>query len=176
LQLDDDLPLKETIETEDPLILLNAITGLAGADTMQLAVRMGDQLLGALVDSSSTHSFISVGAASRLYLDPLPLPGLHVKVANGDRVATAGICRKTRIYIDSKEFVIDLFIIPVDGYDMVLGVHWLRTLGPILWDFAHNHMSCWCDDHRVVWQGTVRRHIAHAMTATNLMGLLLDEF
>jgi hypothetical protein len=62
-------------------------------------------------------------------------------VANGDHVATAGVCRKTRIFIDSEKFFIDLFVIPLDGYDMVLGVHWHRTLGPILWDFAHDHMS-----------------------------------
>jgi hypothetical protein len=62
LQLKDDQPLNETTESEDPLISLNAITGLADADTMQLAVRMGDHLLGALVDSSSTHSFIFVAA------------------------------------------------------------------------------------------------------------------
>jgi hypothetical protein len=44
-----------------------------------------------------------------------------------------------------------LFVIPLEGYDMVLGVQWLRTLKPILWDFAHARMSCWRDDHRIVW-------------------------
>jgi hypothetical protein len=102
---------------------------------MQLAVRVGDQLLGALVDSDSTHSFISVTAASQLHLDPLPLPGLRVKVANDDHVATAGICCKTWIFIDSEEFVIDLFVIPLDGYDMVLGVHWLLHAGADLVGF-----------------------------------------
>jgi hypothetical protein len=47
----------------------------------------------------------------------------------------------------------DLFIIPLGGFDMVLDVQWLRSLGPILWDFDHGHMSCWRIDHRVVWQG-----------------------
>jgi hypothetical protein len=108
LQLDEDPPIKDTPETEDALISLNVITGLAGADTMQLAVRVGNEMLGALVDSGSTHSFTSVATASWLHLDPLPLPGLRVKLANGDRVATAGVCRKTQIYIDTEEFVIDL--------------------------------------------------------------------
>jgi hypothetical protein len=67
LQLDDDMPLEDTTKIEDPLILLNAIMGLAGADPMQLAVHVGDQLLGALVDSSSTHSFILVVVASWLH-------------------------------------------------------------------------------------------------------------
>jgi hypothetical protein len=37
---------------------------------------------------------------------------------------------------------LNLFIIPLDGYEMVLGVHWIHTLGPILWDFVHSCMSC----------------------------------
>jgi hypothetical protein len=51
LQMDDDPPLEYTAEKEDPLISLDAVTGLVGADTMQLAVRVGDQVLDALVDS-----------------------------------------------------------------------------------------------------------------------------
>jgi hypothetical protein len=135
LQMDDIS--EEAAETgEDPPISLNAITGLAAADTMQLAVRVADKPLQALIDSGSTHSFISVGTATRLQLDIRPWPDLTVKVANGDRVATAGVCRMAHIFIDAEEFVIDLFVIPLDGYDVVLGVHWLRTLGPILWDFT----------------------------------------
>jgi hypothetical protein len=94
-------------------------------------------------------------------------------------VATTGICRAAHVFIDTKEFVIDLFVIPLDGYDAVLGVHWLRTLGPILWDFAQARMTCWRDDHRVVWQGSVGRTItpvAHSLEATDILSLLLEEF
>ena len=34
------------------------------------------------------------------------------------------------------QFVADFFfILPLKGYNMVLGTQWLRTLGPIHWDF-----------------------------------------
>jgi hypothetical protein len=33
-------------------------------------------------------------------------------------------------------FHTNLFILPLAGCDVVLGIHWLRTLGPILWDFT----------------------------------------
>jgi hypothetical protein len=95
--------------------------------------------------------------ARRLNLQPSPRPGLNVAVANGDRVASDGVCSNTHIVIGTEEFIIDLYVIPLDGYDMVLGVHWLRTLGPLLWDFDHARLSCWRDDHQVVWQGIPRR-------------------
>jgi hypothetical protein len=177
LQMDDS-PTTDT-KTEDPLISLNAITGLSSTDTMQLDARVEDDTLGALIDSGSTHSFISTAAMSRVHLDPLPRPDLSVKVANGDRVATTSICRTVHVFIDAEEFVIDLFVILLDGYNMVLGVQWLRTLGLILWDFARARMSYWSDDDRVVWQGSVKRHVtpvAQSMVATYLLPLLLEEF
>jgi hypothetical protein len=126
---------------------------------MQLAIRVADEPLQALIDSDSTHSFIFVGTVTRLQLDIRPRPDLTVKVANGDRVVTAGVCRAPHVFIDAEEFVIDLFVILLDGYDVVLGVHWLRTLGPILWDFVRARMSYWRVDHRVVWQGSIGRHV-----------------
>ena len=91
-------------------------------ETMQLHVRIMGDTVRALVDSGSTHSFISVDAARRLNLQPLLRPGLQVTVANGDRVDSTGICKSIRIFIDTEEFLIDLFVIPLEGFDMVLGV------------------------------------------------------
>jgi hypothetical protein len=138
----EDAPVAEVETGEDPLISLNAIMGISSVDTMQLDVCVEGDTLRALVDSGSTHSFISVAAASRLHLDPLPRLSLSIKVANGDCVATTGVCRAARIFINIEEFVVDLFVIPLDGFNMVLDVHWLRTLGPILWDFVRACMSC----------------------------------
>jgi hypothetical protein len=113
LQMDES-QAADTETKEDPLISLNAITGLSSTDTMQLDVRVEDGTLTTLVDSGSTHSFISAVAASRLHLDPLPQPNLSVKVATGDRVATTGVCRAVYVFIDAEEFVIDMFVIPLD--------------------------------------------------------------
>jgi hypothetical protein len=32
---------------------------------------------------------------------------------------------------------IDFYLLPLGGPDAILGAQWLRTLGPILWDFGH---------------------------------------
>jgi hypothetical protein len=169
----------EELDNAQPLISLNAIIGISATETMRLQVRLLDTVMEALVDSGSTHSFISLETASHLHLQPDYRPGIQVTVANGDRVASTGICRGIHIFINNEKFVLDFFIIPLAGYEMVLGVQWLRTLGPILWDFGRAQMSCWRDDHRVVWQGVPAQRTTptvQAAVTTDLMETLLDEF
>jgi hypothetical protein len=54
-------------EADDPRISLHAITSVSPVETMQLQVRIGETLLGTLIDFGSTHS-ISVSVACRLHL------------------------------------------------------------------------------------------------------------
>jgi hypothetical protein len=149
LQMDDSMT-SDTEGDADPLIFLNTITNLSSTETMQLHVQVREATLAALVDSGSTHSFILATAARRLDLQSALRPSLIVRVANGDRVASDGVYHATRVLIGSEEFTLDLFVIPLDDFEMVLGVQWLRSLGLILWDFDRCRMSCWHDNHRVV--------------------------
>lgn len=160
LQLDDDGTEEEGDEMLQ--ILLNSIVGIT-TEMMQLKVSIHGGTVGALIDSGSTHSFIFTTAARHLSLQAQHQPGLAVTVANGDRMPSLGICKATRIFINQEEFIINLFVIPLEGYNMVLSVHWLRSLGPILWDFKCAHMICWRDDHHVMWHGsTAQRRTAAA--------------
>jgi hypothetical protein len=175
----DEGPTLDQFDDLSLLISLNAIIEISAAETMRLAVQITMTTLTALFDSGSTHSFISMEATSRLDLLSIHWLGLRVKVANDDQVACDGICKDTRFTIDDEEFMLDFFVIPLAGYDMVLGVHWLRTLGPIFWDFTKARMSYWRDDHCVVWQGLPAHRTspaAHAMEPEHLMTALLKEF
>jgi hypothetical protein len=106
-----------------PVVLGARCTNISSIETMKLQVSILKSTIVALVDYGSMHSFISSEAACRLHLEPLHRPGLYVTVANGDRVASASICCDMHCTIDSEEFILDFFVIPLTGYDMVLGVH-----------------------------------------------------
>jgi hypothetical protein len=170
----------DTLEDDvAPQFSLNAITGILAAKTMKLLVRLCNTTVTALIDSGSTHSFISIEAVSHLHLEPLFQPGLQVTVANGDQVASTGDCWNVKFCIDLEEFVLDFFVIPLAGYEMVHRVQWLHTLDPILWDFAHARMSCWYNDHHVEWHGVLMHGGSAAicmMAPTYLMVTLLHEF
>jgi hypothetical protein len=73
------------------------------------------------------------------------------------------------IRIGQEEFLINCFVIPLNCYDVVLGVSFLRMLRPILWDFDDLCMAFWHHGCRVPkGLGSTRRDIpptgrVHAM-------------
>ena len=99
---------------------------------MQISVSLGATTLIALLDTGSTHNFIAEAAALRTGLAVQPRPRLTATVANGEKVTCPGVLRQAPITIDDNEFRVDLFVMPLAGYDLVLGTQWMATLGPII--------------------------------------------
>ncbi|KAJ1259184.1 hypothetical protein BS78_10G134600 [Paspalum vaginatum] len=85
-------------------ISLHALAGVMASRTLQLTVNIGSNQIRALVDSGSTHSFIATDTARRLGLQPVARPGQHVDVANGDRIVSTGICKKTSLSPSAPSF------------------------------------------------------------------------
>jgi hypothetical protein len=76
--------------------------------------------------------------------------------------------------IGTERFTVDCFSIPLVSYNMVLGLSWLRSLGPILWDFATLRMALSFRGRRVVWTG-VGAPAAASSTALFTTDLCIDE-
>jgi predicted aspartyl protease len=120
----------------DPTISLHTLTGIQPRSdcTMHIYVFINGTTLRALLDSGSTHNFVDSEAASRAGIVFTAQRSLRMAVANGDRVASSGCCHNLKISIADEDFVIDCYELALGSYEMVLGVQWLASLGPILWD------------------------------------------
>jgi hypothetical protein len=156
LKMDDDMD--EDAAAKDLGISLHALTGIDISSTMKLQVRVKDLTLVALVDTGSTHTFIREVVATQLGLRVAPRQGLSVKVANGDNVASSGIYPKLRVTIAEEIFNITCYGLPLAGFDIILGVQWLRSLGPILWNFNALSMGFWRLGRKVRWVGLGAPH------------------
>jgi hypothetical protein len=178
---DDDDSLELEDPAEQPRISLIAIAGVRSRDTMQVLVRFCAVTVTALLDSGSTHNFVSAPAAARCGLCFIPRTNISVTVANGDKVPATGVFRDTPFSINNEAFWADFFVLPLGGYDLVLGTDWLATLGPILWDFGRQVMSFWHFNHHVRWHGvaglgTSQLRVCSMEAARELLDLLLTEF
>lgn len=108
-----------------------------------------------------------------------PRSGLSVEVVNGDHVASGGLCRGMPLRNDGEHFKVDGLTIPLGGFDIVLGIQWLRTLDPILWDFDNLRMTFWREGHRIQWRGMATPRTAACMATCaidKLLDTLLQEF
>lgn len=64
-----------------------------------------------------------------------PTPTLRVLVGNGNEVESCNLCRDVAMHVQGRAFTVDLHVLPLCGADVVLGVQWLKSLGPVLTDY-----------------------------------------
>lgn len=89
---------------------------------MQVKVCVGDTELLALIDSSFTHNFLQDMVVNRLGIKLQPRRDLKVSVANGEQILSAGVTRGLPIEISQEKLYTYFYALPLDGFDMVLGI------------------------------------------------------
>jgi hypothetical protein len=108
-----------------------AVLGKEVAMPMKLMGRIQSTNIVILLDSGSSHTFISAKVAANLAgISGLP-SSLSVKVANGARLSCTQQIQKAVWHIEGIPFTSDLKIIPLDHFDMVLGYDWLMQFSPM---------------------------------------------
>lgn len=120
---------------------IHALQGTTGFQTMRIKGCIKNHKLIMLVDSLSTHNFLSEGVAKALRLQCRQHYQMGVIVANGEKVKTRGKCQKLQWTCEGHQFATDFMVLLVKGYDVILGVQWLTALGPVMWDFQHMTMQ-----------------------------------
>jgi hypothetical protein len=119
--------------TNEPTISLHMLIGIQphASCTMALMVDVNDTRLIALLDSGSTHNFIDNTTMSRACVVLIEWHSMCVAVANGDKLSASGCCHNMEIAVHDECFRINYYDLPLGSYDMVLGIQWLESLGPI---------------------------------------------
>ena len=135
--------LHEGLDTEEvePEISIHALCGSPNPKTMRIIGQVGRKTVVILIDTGSTHNFIDPAI---IQLSQIPYDAeskMQVKVANGQAVYCEGKSNAVSLLMQGHSYTIDFFILTLGGCDVVLGVQWLRTLGPILWDFLKLQMA-----------------------------------
>lgn len=135
------------------VVSLHALAGIRNERTMLVPVTIHGETLVALLDTGSTHNFLPEATMQRLALQPTGGEQLRVTVANGDRLRCHGLARDVPITIGDEHFTITCASIDLGCFDFILGVDFLQTLGPILWDFDALTMTFWHLGRRIRWEG-----------------------
>jgi hypothetical protein len=95
-------------------------------------------------------------------------------VANGEKVPCPGVIRHAPLVIHDITFAVDLFVMPLTGHDLVLGLQWMATLGRLVWDFVDGSVSFQRQGSMVQWPGVASSSTLETCAATS-SAPLLDE-
>ena len=83
-----------------------------------------------LVDSGSSHTFIDQQLVDKLQCNTKQLQkSLKVKVANGQQMVCDHEVPGLEWWIQGHTFCTDMKVVPLGGYDAILGMDWLSEWG-----------------------------------------------
>ncbi|KAL4342538.1 hypothetical protein GQ457_08G013440 [Hibiscus cannabinus] len=144
LDCEESGDVQDSGKGENPVISLQAMWGSEAWETMKLHIRIGGVQCIALLDSGSTHNFISLAMVKRAGLGMSRRKQLKVSVADGNVMGTLGECPGVTWEVQNQRFETDFLVLPLKNCDVVLGIQWLSQLGTINWDFSALKMEfCW---------------------------------
>lgn len=154
--------VEEAVLDEEVHISVHALFGSSSFRTMRVAGIVKGYEVTILIDSRSTHNFINPKVAKISGQLVEPTPELTVAVADGTRLCSKGLCRGFVWEMQGKSFTADARVLTIGGCDMVLGVQWLSTLGPILWDFKNLKMQFNHQDKPFTLVGNIHSKVEQA--------------
>jgi hypothetical protein len=135
---DDDcnIELEGSESTIDDSHLLACVSevvvlGQESAMSMRFWGTIQDQSIVILLDSGSSHSFLSSRIADHLSRVAKLIRSLSIKVANGAQIRCIDQIQNAQWQIEGYEFCSDLKLLQLDYFDMILGYDWLEQFSPI---------------------------------------------
>lgn len=94
-----------------------------------------------LLDSGSSSSFISQELVAQLQIHSVTCAPLAVWVANGAIMQCSSLVPSVVWTIDQYHFTHDLKVLPLDSYDIILGMDWLPLFSPMKVDWRQRWLA-----------------------------------
>ncbi|XP_062118810.1 uncharacterized protein LOC133832489 [Humulus lupulus] len=140
----------------------------------RLMATHGLNQLEVLIDTGINMNFIQEDLAIKLSLPHEDTKCFWVYMGSGHHLTYSQQCKQVPLELQGHQFLVDLFVLPILGLDVVLGMHWLQTLGPCI----HNHkeltMEFQWEGQTVRLEGNTKVH-AWQVSFSQLSSLLGDD-
>jgi hypothetical protein len=123
---------------------MHALMGVTSSKlSFTVTVMLGNTPATALIDSGSTDTFVtpSMAKLAQCALTPTKKRKVVVVVANGATLWTEFIALQCPFSVQGTHFYSDSRVLPLQGYDVILGADWMKTVSPVELDFEEMHVQ-----------------------------------
>lgn len=147
---------------------MGVLGSLGGHRTMKVEGKIGHVDVLVLMDSGASHNFISPKITNALGLEITSDPSRRIKLGDGHKVPSLGVCKGIVVKLGPMQIVIDALVLELGGLDMVLGVSWLGTLGEVMMNWKALSMQFLHEGKMVKLLGQGSRQEEHSYLNTFL--------
>lgn len=151
LELLDD-PQPAAPDQECCVILTHAVSGGDAPRTIRLRALVGNQVMLLVVDSGSTHSFISASFTQCISASTTPMALVDVRVA-GERLVYDKFMSDVKWSLQGQTFTTDMRLLELGAYDGVLGMDWLEQFSLMTYHWLHKTLTFEHNGATVTLQG-----------------------
>jgi hypothetical protein len=112
----------------------HATEGTAGIATFSLLLTIGGQRAVTLVDSGSSHTFMDNKFALRSTCQLIPATPKKIAIAGGGHLLSDAMIPDTLYFVQGHQFESTFHVLPLQTYDVILGIDWMYQFSPITLD------------------------------------------
>ncbi|PWA74286.1 hypothetical protein CTI12_AA219250 [Artemisia annua] len=145
---------EERINQQDMAeISFHAILGKTSGTTMKVEGTLEGRKVLILIDSGSTHNFISTSLVKQLGLKVSTVPSFGVQIGNGQIIQCNQICCDLSLVLPGLKITEDYFPFSIGGADLVLGIKWLASLNTVQANWNEMFMIFYVNGKKYKLQG-----------------------
>jgi hypothetical protein len=127
------------LEVEDVLaskmgqLSLNALSGTNTGDFMRIRALVHNKVMLILVDSGSSHNFVSQTFLQQAGVPSQAAAPMIVRVANGQTLQSSLYVPALEWWAQGHTFHTDMRVLNIGAYDAILGYDWLSAHSPMIY-------------------------------------------
>jgi hypothetical protein len=149
----EQLDLEEQLNAEFHHLSLNAVTGTDEGDALKLKSMVHNKVMLILVDSGSSHSFVSSSFIQKCGISTSSMKPSQVKVANGEILISDKVVKDMEWWIQGHTFHTDMKVLDLGPFDAILGYDWLKSHNPMACHWENRTLSIDHQGRQVFLQG-----------------------
>jgi hypothetical protein len=138
----NEMAIEEILTEEFCQLSLNALSGTESPNCIKLKTTVKNKTMLTLVDTGSSHSFVSAHFVKLAQLPTEPIHKQKVKLANGEWMTATIKVPNLTWYIQGHTFTSDMIVLDLLPYDAILGYDWLERNSPMQCDWVSKSIRC----------------------------------
>jgi hypothetical protein len=138
----NQLAIEDTLAADFCQLSLNALSGTEVGDVMKVRALVQNKVMLILIDSGSSHSFVSEHFVKTVGIQTLQTTPRQVKLAKGQLMITDQWVPALEWWADGHTLKHDMKVLPMSSYDAILDYDWLKI---------HSPMDCHWEDRTMTF-------------------------